>query len=85
MLKATAAILFCLVTLPAVCQSKNKFQVGTITAVERSRDGENPSSDRGAYDISIQVDHTVYVVRYKAEFGLNTVEYAAGRDLVRIT
>jgi hypothetical protein len=38
--------------------------------------------DLPSYDLSIHVDHTIYVVRYKSEFGFNTVEYAAGRDLL---
>jgi hypothetical protein len=80
-MRPIVAILVCLATLPAVCQSNSKYQVGTITAVERSGDGDNAASDRPSYDLSIQVDRTIYIVRYKSEFGLNTVEYAAGRDL----
>jgi hypothetical protein len=79
---ALVAILVCLATLPAVCQSNSKYQVGTITAAERNRDGDNAASDRPSYDLSIQVNRTIYVVRYESEFGLNTVEYAAGRDLL---
>ena len=30
---ALVAILVCLATLPAVCQSNSKYQVGTITAL----------------------------------------------------
>lgn len=79
---ALVAILVCLATLPAVCQSNSKYQVGTITAAERNRDGDSAASDRPSYDLSIQVNRTIYVVRYESEFGLNTVEYAAGRDLL---
>jgi hypothetical protein len=79
---ALVAILVCLATLPAVCQSSSKYQVGTITAVERNRDGDNAVSDRPIYDLSIHVDRTIYVVRYKSEFGLNTVEYSVGREVV---
>lgn len=76
------AILVCLATLPAVCQSDSKYQVATITAVERNRDGEDAAPDPPSYDLSIRVDRTIYVVRYRSEFGLNTVEYAVGRDLL---
>jgi hypothetical protein len=82
MLRPLVATLICLATLPAVCQSTSKYQVGTITAVERVRDGDSASSDGPTYDVSIQVDHTVYVVRYKPELALNTVEYAAGREVL---
>jgi hypothetical protein len=82
MMRALIAILVCMAALPVVCQSNSKYQVGTITAVERNRDGDNEASDRATYDLSIQVDRTIYVVRYKSEFGVNTVEYATGRDLV---
>jgi hypothetical protein len=81
-MRALVAILVCLATLPAVCQSNSKYQVGTITAAERNRDGEDATPDLPSYDLSIHVDRTIYVVRYKSEFGLNTVEYAAGRDLL---
>ena len=71
---ALVAILVCLATLPAVCQSNSKYQVGTITAAERNRDGEDVAPDLPSYDLSIRGDRTMYVVRYKSEFGLNTVD-----------
>lgn len=83
MTKALIAVVFvCCFTLPALCQSTRKYQVGTITAVERSRDGGNASSEPTSYDVSVQVNGTVYVVRYKDPLGSNIVEYAAGRDLL---
>jgi hypothetical protein len=83
MTRALIAVVFvCCFTLPAVCQSTRKYQVGTITAVERSRDGGNASSEPTSYDVSVQVNGTVYVVRYKDPLGSNIIEYAAGRDLL---
>ncbi len=77
-----AAVLICWLVLPVVCQSTPKYQVGTITRVERSRSAENESSDTMSYDVSVQVDNTIYVVRYKDPLGLATVEYTAGRQLL---
>jgi hypothetical protein len=38
--RVLVAKLVCLATLPTVCQSDSKYQVGTITAVERNRVSE---------------------------------------------
>jgi hypothetical protein len=75
-------VLICLCTLPAVCQSAPKYQVGTIIAVERNRDGGNESPEATSYDVSVQVNGTVYVVRYKNPLAINTVEYAAGGEVL---
>jgi len=82
MFRAFVAIIVCLATLPGFCQSNPKYQVGTITAVERNRNGDNAPADHPSYAVSIQVDRTIYVVRYQPELGLNTVEYAPGRELL---
>lgn len=82
MLRALVALVLCLTALPGFSQSKGKYQVGTITAVERYRGTNNAASDPIGYDVSIRVVDTIYVVRYTPEFGLNTVEYAAGRELL---
>jgi hypothetical protein len=82
MLRSLVITLVCLATLSAVGQSNSNYQVGTITAVERARDGDSTSSDGPTYDVSIKVAGTIYVVRYRPEFGLNKVEYAAGRDVL---
>jgi hypothetical protein len=77
---ALVAILVCLATLPAVCQS-NSISSRHDHCAERNRDGDDAASDL-SYDLSIRVNRTIYVVRYESELGLNTVEYAAGRDLL---
>ena len=76
------ASFICLSILAAVCQSMPEYQVATIIAVERNRDGGNVSSEATSYDISVRVNGTVYVVRYKDPLALNTVEYAAGREVL---
>lgn len=76
------AILICLSTLPAVSQSTPKYQVGTIIAVERFRDAGDVSSEVKSYNVSLQVNDTVYVVRYKDPLDLGTVEHVAGRDIL---
>ena len=76
------AVLICLSTLPAVSQSTPKYQVGTIIAVERYRDAGDVSSEVKSYNVSLQVNDTVYVVRYKDPLGLSTVEHVAGRDIL---
>jgi hypothetical protein len=76
------AVLICLSTLPAVSQSMTKYQVGTIIAVERYRDGGDVSSEVKSYNVSLRVNDTVYVVRYEDPLDLSTVEYLGGRDIL---
>ena len=82
MFRAFVAIILCLASLPTYCQSSPKYQVGTIAAVEENQDGDHAPADPPSYAVSIQVDRTIYVVSYQPQFGLNTVEYAAGRELL---
>jgi hypothetical protein len=77
-----AAVLICLSALPALSQSTPKYQVGTIIAVEPYREGADVSSEGKSYNVSLQVNDTVYVVRYKDPLGLNTVGSVAGRDIL---
>ena len=76
------AILICLSTLPAVSQSTPKYQVGTIIAVERFRDGGDVSSEVKTYNVWLQVKDTVYILRYEDPLDLGTVEHVAGRDIL---
>jgi hypothetical protein len=76
------AVLICLSALPAVSQSMTKYQVGTIIAVEPYRDSGDVSSEVKSYNVSLQVNDIVYVVRYKDPLGVNTVEHVAGRDIL---
>jgi hypothetical protein len=82
MLKLVCIFFICLTTLPAVCQSGAKYQVGTITEVQVHQTAEAGSSDTTSYDVSLKVGDTVYVVLYTPPLGEGTVKYAAGRDLL---
>jgi hypothetical protein len=77
----TLVVTGCL-TLPAVCQSAPKYQVATILAVERARDASDASSQSQSYDVSVQVDGTVYVVRYKDPHNFSSVAYAVGGNVL---
>jgi hypothetical protein len=82
MARVLAAILVFLSALPAFCQSGAKYQVATITAVEPHREASEAGPDRTIYDVSVRVNATIYVVRYTPPLGVDTVEYAGGRDLL---
>lgn len=46
---------------------------------QAARDG---GSDVVSYDVSVKVGDTVYLTLYAPPFGMNTVKYAAGRDVL---
>jgi hypothetical protein len=76
-------ICLCILTLPAFCQSStNKYQTATIVAVKTHPATANATADVTSYDVSMQVDDTVYVVVYTPPFGMTTVQHAAGRQLL---
>lgn len=64
----------------AICQTDSpKFQPGTILAVEPHQASSSDSSSTAIqYDVSIQIEDTVYVVLYTPRVGSSTVEYSAG-------
>ena len=82
MLKLLCAICICLAAVSGVCQSTGKYQVGTITSVKPHQAGSNNPSDDVRYDVCVKVADTVYVLLYTPPLGMNTVRYAAGRDLL---
>jgi hypothetical protein len=56
-----------------------KYQPGTILSVEPHQNASSDSSSAATqYDVSVQIEDTVYVVLYTPRVGSNTVEYAAG-------
>ena len=75
---------FCigLTTLPVLCQSNSKYQLGTITSVQTHLARGDSFSDVVSYDVSVKVGDTIYVVLYTPLLGEKTVKYAAGRDLL---
>jgi len=81
MLRLMCLISICLMTFVTLCKSASKYQVATIIAV-KAHQPDNHSSDVASYDVSLKVGNTVYVVLYTPPLGMNTVKYAAGRDLL---
>ena len=73
------ALTICLATHLAFSQTDSpKYQPGTILAVEPHQNASSDSSSTSTqYDVSIQIDDTVYVVLYAPSVG-SSVEYAAG-------
>lgn len=58
-----------------------KYQVGTITAVQPHQAADADSSV-ASYEVSVRVGNTVYVTLYTPLYGMDTVRWAAGRELL---
>ena len=82
MLRLMWAICIFLATLPGLCQSAAKYQVGTITDVKPHQAAAYTSSGAVSYDVSVRVADTIYLVLYTAPLNMNTVRYATGRELL---
>ena len=83
MRKLVAAVAFCLLTLPVLCQPTSKYQVAIITDVEaRQVAGDAAACDSTNYDVSVKVGDTIYVVLYTPRLGELPAKYAAGRELL---
>jgi len=83
MLRLSWVICFCFAILPLWSESSPKpllrYEVATITDVQNHADS---SSGTVSYDVSVRVGKTIYVVLYKPPMGVDTVKYAAGRELL---
>jgi hypothetical protein len=62
-------------------RSSENYQVGTIVGVARHTNAPG-ESDIARYDVTLKVGNNVYVVLYSPPQGQNTVEYAAGMDIL---
>jgi hypothetical protein len=82
MLRLLCVICICLVAFPAFCESAANYQVGTITAVKPHYPTGDEGSEIVRYDVSVKVGDTIYLTLYAPPFGMNTVKYAAGRDVL---
>jgi hypothetical protein len=83
MRKVVGIFCICLTAFPAFSQSATKWQVGTVTEVKIHQPAEKVGgSDATSYDVSLKVGNTVYVVLYTPPLRVETVKYAAGRDLL---
>lgn len=80
--KCMVLILVISAALAAVCQSSSAdYQVGTIMGVTL-RPNAPGESDLARYDVTLKVGNNVYVVLYSPPEGRNTVQYAAGMDIL---
>ena len=67
--------------LSAFCQSQSStYEPATITGVTRHPNAAGESDAR--YDVTLKVGNNVYVVLYTPPLGQNTVQYAAGMDVL---
>jgi hypothetical protein len=83
MRKLIAAIMLLLSTIFVLSQTTPKFRPGTIMAVTPHTNSANgQDSDGPAYDVSVKVGDTLYVVLYKPLNGSRSVVYTAGRELL---
>jgi len=82
MLKLLGLVCIFLTTFPAFCQSRSKYQVGTITEVKLHQVAGGDATDAPSYDVSIKIGDTIYVVLYTPLLSDETVKYAAGRELL---
>ena len=74
----------CSVVTTALGQTTPQFKYlpGTIAAVERHQEPDPATTTKTRYDVSVQIDDTVYVVLYTPVYGANTVEYSVGIEKV---
>ena len=82
MRKLIGVIVLCLLTFPALCQSKSKYQVATITEVKSHQGAGNGAPDATSYDVSVKVGDTIYVVLYTQPLGELPAKYATGHELL---
>ena len=67
--------------LSVLCQSQSTYQPATITGVTLHPNAPG-EPDIARYDVTLKVGNNVYVVLYSPPPGQNTVEYAAGMDVL---
>jgi len=75
-------VLISLLVSAAVGQSASKYQVATITDVKTHQASGDSTPDVVRYDVSLKVGDTVYLLLYTPPLGMNTVKYAAGREVL---
>jgi hypothetical protein len=77
-----SAFVICLLVSSAFCQTASKYQVATIMDVKTHQAAGSSDSAAVSYDVSLKVGDTIYLVLYTPPLGMNTVKYAAGRELL---
>ena len=83
MLRLSWVICICLAAFPLWGESASKpspkYEVATITDVQTHPDS---TSDAVSYDVSVRVGTTIYQVLYTPPLAVDTIKYAAGRELL---
>ena len=80
---AFSVFLFCLAVLHGLAQQMGaKYEVGSITAVSAHPGATENAGAAAAYDVSVKVGNTLYVVLYTPPAGTYGVQEAAGHDLL---
>jgi hypothetical protein len=82
MSKRLGLILIVTIALSSLSQnSSSAYQPGTIMGVTAHPNAPG-EADVARYDVTLKVGNNVYVVLYSPPLGQNTVEYAAGMDVL---
>jgi len=75
-------ICLCLATLPALCESSSKYEVGTIMEVKPHHNAQRDASEVTTYDVFVKVGDTIYSVLYTPPPDEISPKYFAGRSLL---
>ena len=82
MIKLLRVICVSLIALTSFGQGAQNYQVAVIVGVKPHIATADETSGAPRYDVSLKVGGTVYVVLYTTPLGVETVKYAAGRNLL---
>lgn len=82
MFRILGLISICLMTLSALGQSTSTYEVATIVDVKTHQAVAGGASGVPSYDVSIKVGNTIYLVFYTPQFGIDTIKYKTGRNLL---
>ena len=58
--------------------------MATIVDVKTHQSSETAAADTGKYDVALKVGETIYVVLYTPPYGMDTVKYKTGRNLMAL-
>jgi hypothetical protein len=82
MMKLLRVICISLMAASSFGQSAQHYQVAVIVSVKPHQASADNNSGANRYDVSLKVDDTIYVVLYTPQFGIGTIKYAEGRNLL---
>jgi len=82
MLRQVCVILICPTTFKIFTESAAKYEVATIVDVKTHQTPDTSASNSVSYDVSIQINDTIYTVLYSPPLGVDTVRYKTGRSLL---